>query len=76
MLVLHCDCVVVSVRLGLLPVLVTAPLVCPLTDYESLRIGGLVFAATICILGIVLVFSEFGASSSSTREAAMFTHLC
>ncbi|XP_063055510.1 FXYD domain containing ion transport regulator 6 like isoform X2 [Engraulis encrasicolus] len=27
-------------------------------DYESLRIGGLVFAVTLFILGIVLIFSR------------------
>ncbi|XP_031432217.1 FXYD domain containing ion transport regulator 6 like isoform X2 [Clupea harengus] len=39
-------------------------------DYESLRIGGLVFAATICILGIVLVFSKKCQCKSNKQSRA------
>ncbi|XP_076136877.1 FXYD domain containing ion transport regulator 6 like isoform X2 [Alosa pseudoharengus] len=27
-------------------------------DYESLRIGGLVFAVTLCIVGLLLIFTR------------------
>lgn len=35
------------------------PLFPPFSDYESLRIGGLVFAVVLFLLGIALIVSKF-----------------
>jgi len=39
-------------------------------DYESLRIGGLVFAATLCVLGLVMIFSKKCQCKSSKQTKA------
>ncbi|XP_024123864.1 FXYD domain-containing ion transport regulator 6 isoform X2 [Oryzias melastigma] len=37
-------------------------------DYESLRIGGLVFAVLLCLLGIFLIFSRKCTCSRSDKS--------
>uniref|UniRef100_A0A7N8YJ16 FXYD domain-containing ion transport regulator n=1 Tax=Mastacembelus armatus TaxID=205130 RepID=A0A7N8YJ16_9TELE len=46
------------------------------SDYESLRIGGLVFAVVLFILGIVLIVSKFITTGLTHKKSKPWVNYC